>query len=367
MSYYGEKGGLSFRDNFCEEINIVEISEIAELGELLGSVFKSIAIGTDEFSRISEIHTLAGGMSRSGADVFIVNDVMPVFKYGIRSLECECGVYIAGEKKLRILFFDEYGIEMAEKGIVKIFSEKISENLSKNIQSDLSEKRGTVSQVSHIREVYINSLENMIKENFSHNAVISCGNRRLSEIWRNFFHTDKSDLIFQVSEDGGRVNCYSTDFGFVSYERLVLACSAMRWQNGKKVILPKNFHYAGENLAEKMKADFEYLNERNHREAFEEKFISDALCLCIELMNTGRSIPDIMKNLPEFYTAKREIVTDFSMRDSEKTLFSPEGRINLSKTGKNRITLTVQSMSMETASELCGKWERLILEKNKKC
>lgn len=357
MSYYGEKGGLSFRDNFCEEINIVEISEIAELGEFIGSVFRSVVIGTDDFSRISEIHTLAGGMSRSGADVFILNDVMPVFRYGIKSLECECGVYIAVGKKLRILFFDKYGIEMTENSIVKIFSEKISENLSENISG-----RGTVSQVSHIREIYINSIENMTGKDFNNNAVISCGNRRLSEIWRNFFRTEKSDLIFQVSEDGGRVNCYSTDFGFVSYERLILACSVMMWQEGKKVILPKNFHYAGESIAEKMKADFEYLNERNHREAYEEKFISDALCLCIELMNTGRSIPDIMKNLPEFYTAKREVVTDFFMRDSERTVLSPEGRINLTKTGKNRITLTVQSMSMETASELCGKWEKLILK-----
>jgi len=356
MSYYGEKGSFSFRDNFCEETANSGMGELAEFGEILGTLFKRIAVGSDGVSRNPELCVLAGGIAKN-CDVFIIAETMPVFRYGIKSAECECGIYLCGEGKLRMFFFDGWGINMPEDEVRKIYEHK---------NSGSSAKKGKISYLTHISELYMNSLNDILRKNFNRNAVISCGNRRLSDIWRNFFSSENGDVIFQVSEDGSRVNCYSTDFGFISYERLVLAYAAMLWEKGEKVILPSGFHYAGEELAKSMNAQYEYSDMLNHGRMFRQRFTFDCLFLCIGLMNCGKPISDMMCRLPKFYTAKRELITDFSMRDPEKTILVPEGRIKLSKSGINHITLTVQSMNMETSAELCGRWERLILERNKK-
>lgn len=357
MSYYGEKGKFSFRENFCEETALIKMGELADFGEFLGTLFRRAAIGTDNPSKLSELYVLAGGMSKSGSDVFIINETMPVFRFGIKSAECECGIYLSGEGKLRILFFDRFGINMPEGTIKKIYEQRIDGEIKKN---------GKISRISHMSELYINSLKDILTQKFNNNAVISCGSQRLSEIWRNFFSSETGGVIFQVSEDGSRVNCYSTDFGFISYERLLLAYAAMIWEKGGKVILPEGFHYAAEELAKDMNVEYEYQSIENHEEVYRQRFTFDALFMCIGLMNCGKPISDMMMRLPKFYTAKRELTTDFSMRDPERTILTADGRVKLSKSGKNRITLTVQSMSMETSAELCGKWERLILERNKK-
>lgn len=355
MSYYGEKGKFSFRDNFCEETDTLEIGELAELGKFLGNLFGRVAVGTD--LRIPELYVIAGGIAKSGSDVFIVNDVMQVFRYGIKLAECECGIYLCGKEKLRLIFFDGFGINMPENTMRKIYSHKSAENFRKS---------GKITYLNHISEFYINSVKDTITENFSGNAVVSCGNRKISDIWRNFFSSETGDIIFQVSEDGSRVNCYSTDFGFIPYERLILAYSLVLWENGEKVILPEDFHYAGEEFAKNIHARYAYRNVSNHSEVYKQKFTFDSLFLCTGLMNSGQSICDIVRKTPVFYTAKREINADFSMREPERTILTADGKIKLSKSGKNRITLTVQSMNMEVSAELCGKWERLILEKNGK-
>lgn len=357
MSYYGEKGKFSFRDNFCEETEKAGIGELADFGELLGKIFRRIAVGTERESLRAELYTLAGGIARGGCDVFMMNDTVPVFRYGIRSAECDCGVYLCGDEKLRMIFFDSFGINMPSVIMEKIYSASPEDNRSES---------GRISVLSHIRELYINSLRDIVSDKFKGNAVISCGNRRISDMWRIFFSSDKGDVIFQVSEDGSRVNCYGTDFGFIAYERLVLAYALSLWEKGECVVLPEGFHYAGEELAKKINARCIYQNVSNHAEIFKQRFTFDSLFLCIGLLNCGKSISDMVKKLPEFYTARREIATDFSMRSPERTIRTPEGKIKLSRSGKNRLTLIVQTMNMETSAELCGKWERLILERNEK-
>jgi len=357
MSYYGEKGNFSFRDNFCEESENIGIGELADFGKLLGSIFRRIAVGTDKTSKMPELYALAGGMADGGSDIFLINDTMPVFRYGIKSAECDCGVYLCGSEKLRMIFFDSFGINMSESVMQKIYNANPDNKNTGN---------GKISVLNHMSELYINSLKDIVSDEFSGNAVISCANRKISDIWRIFFSSETGDVIFQVSEDGSRVNCYSTDFGFIAYERLILAYAVTLWEKGETVILPDGFHYAGEELAKDMNARYEYQKMSNHADVYRQRFTFDSLFLCIELLNSGKSISDMMRKLPKFYTAKREIVTDFFMRSPERTISTSEGKIKLSKSGKNRLTLTVQSMNMETSAELCGKWERLILEKNRK-
>lgn len=357
MSYYGEKGRFSFRDNFCEETDMILMNELADFGELVGSLFKRIAIGTDSDLKMPEISVFSGGAAKGGADIFIIKEPLPVFKYGISLSECECGIYLCGEEKLKIFFFDKYGINMSENIMSKIY------NYNRDTEKIFCNS-GRIINLDYINQLYINSLRDIINDKFNGDAVISCGNRKLSDIWRTFFSSEKGDVIFQLSEDGSRVNCYSTNAGFISYERLILAYALMMWENGKKVILPKGFHYAAEEIAEDINAVFEYSDESNQSEIYRQRFTLDSLYLCISLMNSGKSISEIIKKIPKFYTARRELVTDFSFHDEERTIFVPEARIKLSRSGKNRLTLTVQSMNMETSAELCGKWERLILERN---
>ena len=53
--------------------------------------------------KASDLVSIFFTVTKSGSDVFAVNDVMPVFRYGIKLSECECGIYLCGKEKLFLI------------------------------------------------------------------------------------------------------------------------------------------------------------------------------------------------------------------------------------------------------------------------
>jgi hypothetical protein len=67
-------------------------------------------------------------------------------------------------------------------------------------------------------------------------------------------------------------------------------------------------------------------------------------------MSQEKAFISVCNEVPGFYTAKREIITE---NCNEKDFFGTSGKISITHSGKNRITVAAQAYKAETASELC--------------
>lgn len=66
---------------------------------------------------------------------------------------------------------------------------------------------------------------------------------------------------------------------------------------------------------------------------------------------------DTVKKLPQFASVRREVTLDNAEKIPVKKAYSENGgKILISRSGKNRITLVAQAYNSETASELCHSW-----------
>lgn len=356
MSYLGENSYLSFRDNFCEPLPGISMdSSIASASaRKAASFFKRFAVGCSSERLKHFLYSFCAGIAECGKDVFICeNTDLPSFKFGFPLTASDCGIFLSGSDALRISFFDGNGFPLNSKAMSEIM------NSPENITDA---QCGKITHISSFRNIYINNIRDILGERtFPLCAGISCGNREIRILWQEFFNDADDTLIFQVSDDGQRVNAYSTELGFISYDRLVLAYCIMLWKKGQTVWLPENFHFAADNMAESNSYRFKKFSIENTvpEEAAEQRFLNDPLFLCTTLVSNRDSFLKSVAETPKFTSAKRDLCVNLnSGMPYDKAIIEPNGKVFISKSGKNRISLVAQAYDSETAAELCSEWDR---------
>lgn len=356
MSYLGENNYFSFRDNFCEPLASSTINSvgITAFGRVLASIYGRFAVCCSESRHLPLMFALTSGISECGADVFISDCTdLPSFKHIISLSGCNAGIYISGNKTIKISFFQENGFPLGNREMTEIMN-----------KSEYHEKidYGNINKISSAKSIYINSIKDKFSSaSFPINAGVSCGNRNIRDLWREFFSDDSDTLIFQISDDGQNVNAYSAEFGFISCDRLKLAYSIMLWEMGQAVYLPENFHYAASEAAAKQGYSLKKFNPDVEipDEVIQQRFLNDMLFMCTALTENLEDFYSLLRRVPEFTTAKREIPSDLNCNSLlNKTIIEPNGKVILSGSGKNRISLLVQAHDAETASEICSVWEK---------
>lgn len=360
MSYLGENTCFSFRDNFCEPLPEISVTSavIADFGRTAASIFNRFAIGCENESQRHLLYSLSAGCAECGKDVFICeNTDLPSFKFGIPFTSSDCGIFLSGNDTVRLSFFGSDGYPLNQSLIEKIINSEIAE---------ASPKCGKITPVSSFSNIYINSIKDRIRNSdIPLNAGISCGNRIIRSLWQEFFNDADDNLILQISDDGQRVNAYSTDLGFISYDRLLLAYAVTLWKNGQTVWLPEHFHYAADNAAQSYGFNLQKYKSENDvpSEAAEQRFCNDALFLCTQLLSDRDEFFSVLNELPQFTSAKRDINIDITADiPYDKEILESNGKIYISKSGKNRISLIAQSYQNETAAELCNLWNDKLIK-----
>ncbi|MCM1132624.1 MAG: hypothetical protein NC340_04040 [Ruminococcus flavefaciens] len=345
MSYIGENKYFSFRDGFCESTVPVSSREATELGRTIAPFFTRFSAGASAFERLPLLYALCCGISECGKDVYVCeNTDMPSFRFSSPLLSSDCGIFISGNHEIRLSFFDKSGFAMPEAILGQIMRAEPSEP---------SEHSGKIRSVTSFRSIYINNIADSLGKNREKiPAGISCGNRNVRSLWLEFFTGESDELVFQISDDGQRVNAYSSAVGFVSYEKLMLAYCLDVTENGGVVWIPDNLHYMADGISPKIKR---FGTETGLPEnAVNTRFLRDSLYMCVHI---AEKLDGIVQKLPEIASAKREIALDSAEKfTAGQTVSDGKGRVIITRSGRNRISLLAQTLSAETASELCAVW-----------
>ena len=364
MSYLGENRHFSFRDGCCESLSgtVSNSSDAAEFGRTIAGHFKRFAAGCENFNHTHILYAISSGIAECGKDVFMYeNTELPSFKFGYPLLSADCGIYISGNGSIRISLFDESRFPLCDRTLTAIMDDSAGEP---------AEKFGKISSVSSFRNLYVNNIADALELHGERiGAGISCGNPNVRSLWQNFFTGEDDNLVFQISDDGERVNAYSTEAGFISHEKLALAYAVKIAQSGRTAFLPDDFHYAADYLNNDSNKLIERFSAENKipQEVIEQRFLFDPLFMCAHLAKNKKLFLHLIKELPQLASAKREVAFSFTDTDilTDRQITENGGRIKLTRSGKNRVTLTAQSFSSETAAELCAVWSEKLRRINK--
>lgn len=354
MSYIGDFDNFSFRDNFCEFTGSDNASSaFALMGRKTAGIFHSIAVACSDTDSEYLLFAFSAGASEGGADIFICNNTpLPALKYASSVTGFECSAFITGGKNPKISFFYGNGFPVPDLKMNAVM------NCTPHAESH---SLGKISSATGFSDIYTAFLLRSCKlaEPLPLKAGISCGNRHIRSLWLQFFNDCDDTLIFQISDDGQKVNAYCTELGFVSYDRLVLAYAVMLWKKGQTVWLPECFHFSAEETARKNGYLLKKYNplEEIPVEASSQRFLADALYLCLSLAPTKDSFISALKDIPAFTSARRELPASLGENAPyNKSIVEKGGRIIISQSGNNRISLIAQAYDTETASELCAQW-----------
>lgn len=361
MGYCGENKYFSFRDGYCESLPDAPItsSVVSELGRILSRFFKRFSVGCDSFRYNHILYAICCGISEGGKDAYVCeNTDIPSFLFGFPLISADCGIYISGNgNNVKLSFFSESRFPLSSRSMTEIMNSDTPPPAKRN---------GKITSVSSFREIYINNINCSLKNTFlSIPAAISCGSRSVRSLWHEFFSGNDDELVFQISDDGRKVNAYSSELGFISNEKLVLTFAYTLASSGETVYLPEDFHY-GANLISDNGNIIRYDPEKNiPDEAAKQRFLWDPLYMCTHLTENRQFFSENIRSLPSLSSVKREVIIAFAENIPEKRYIEEKnGRILISRSGKSRATLTVQTFTAETASELCGYWTDRIRKGN---
>jgi len=353
MAYCGENKYFSFRDGCCESLPdaLLTSASASEFGRVLSSFFGRFSVGCDGFGHNHILYAICCGISEGGKDAYVCeNTDLPSFLFGFPLISADCGVYVSGNgKNVKISLFDKKRFP---------FSSKIMNQIMNSELPKPAKHSGKLISAGSFREIYINNIADSLKNTVSAiPAGISCGSRSVRSLWYEFFTGCSDDLVFQISDDGRKVNAYSSDVGFISYEKLLLTFAHTLAEKGEKVYLPEDFHYG----ADLISADSGIMrfdpDEAIPDEASVQRFLWDSLYMCTHLASDRQSFFKNIKKSPSLASVRREVVVSESQSVPEKrSVTEKNGRILVSRSGKGRVTLTVQAFESEIASELCGIW-----------
>lgn len=363
MSYLGENGLFSFRDGYCEVLpdTKLDTASAADFGRKASVHFKRFAVGCGKEKLRHIVYSLCAGISECGKDVFLCeNTEIPPFKYGFPLTGADCGIFVAEN---RIFFFGKSGFP--------INSQKLAAVMAQQKTADCKES-GRIIHVSSFERIYLNSItDDPDKSWFPLYAGISCGNRGIRMLWNEIFSDQDDTLIFQISDDGQRVSAYSTEHGFISFDRLILAYSIMNLKAGQDMLwLPDKFHFAAERTVSEHGLVLKRFDADKDipEDASKQRFLTDCLYMCTGLASDREKFFSILNNIPKFTSARRDIAQPENCSvPLDKPLLEPEGRVFITRSGKNRLLLVAQAYDTETAAELCAQWNEKLRKLSSCC
>lgn len=349
MGYIGENRQFSFRDGCCETLPgaVLGTAGASELGRVCAGQFRRFCVGCAGFSHTRLLYAVCCGIAEAGRDVFVCeNTDMPSFRFGLGLLGADCGIYVSGG--VRLSFFEGNGFPAGRERMSAIMN---------GDPAQICERSGKIAAATSFREIYVNNVADRAGAGSEPvKAGVSCGSRSVRALWSEFF-SGGEDIVFQVSDDGSRVNAYSVMHGFISHERLIMAYSRLLQTRGETVYLPDDMHYAADG-GQCVRFD---MNGEIPRGAVEQRFLIDPLFMCVELTSDMKRFDAVLRSLPAAATVRREVtVGDFSKLTLGEDIPAQGGRVRISRSGKNRVTLAAQAFSSETAAELCAEWTEKI-------
>ncbi len=347
MGYIGENGYFRFQDSFCEEFSGGSIGSegMTSLGRTLSGIFGRISVSCSSYGRLHSLYALCSGIAECGSEVYMCenSDVLS-FRFGIPLLSADCGVFICNSPSLKIMFFDRHGVPLADSVLKKIFLSSPAKPVR---------KAGKINCCTSFRDIYINNIaDSLTGSGLSLQAGISCGDRSLRLLWLEFFSGEDDSLMLQIPDSCDRVNACSLKYGFIPYEKLVWTYIKMNRDRLEKVYLPDSFHFA----LKSPKIRRYSVSEGVPEGVVPERFLNDPLYMAVHLFSDRLNFERTVESIPTPVSVSREVAIDHFAENENRVINRRDSRVIIDRSGKNRVSVTVQAYSSETASELCDIW-----------
>lgn len=334
-----------------------------------------IIIGRSGEERGTELGVISGILSGGKNVISLGRCLETELFFASRLAKCDLCIYIKDEPLIKL--------DLRERGGLPISSDRerlISAALSERKTPEAKINEGTLADGVGFREIYRQHIEGLIPENCPYSIKISSSSPICEQILLN--RKGEKELVVQLSPDGTKAAIYSDKSGFVTYEKLIFICCNHLFSMGRDVALPFDFTFAAEEFARAkgrhiyryyMSGDGE-ADKIARKLAKEQNFTLDGFFLAAKvigiLCERNITLKQAVSELPEFYTAKRFINADGhrirsvmnhweGRRTPDGTAFSDsQNRVIVKPSASGRgIWLSVESRSMEAASELCGEIE----------
>lgn len=357
-------------------------SEAVYSGIAAAGVAERIIIGRSTAGRAIEMGIVSGILA-SGKNVISLGRCLETeLFFASRLAKCDLCIYIKDEPLMKL--------DLRELGGLPLLSGR-----EKNIETALFQRsfpeekihEGVLTDGGGFREIYRQHIEGAIPKECPYSIKISSSSPVCEQILLNRRGT--TDLVVQLSPDGMKAALYSEKSGFVPYEKLIFIYCNYLFSRGYDVALPFDFNFTAEEYAKtKGRHVYRYYNsgdsvmDRTARKlAKEQNFTLDGLYLTAKIIGIlcerNITLKQAVSELPEFYTAKRFVnADDYKVRNimnysegrntPDGTVFSDnKSRVIIKPSVSGRgIWLSVESHSMEAATELCGEIEEKIKRSN---
>ena len=223
-----------------------------------------------------------------------------------------------------------------------------------------------------------------------YNIKLNCNNAQILKNIQPVFESVSSKngevLIIMLTEGGSKAEFYTESNKKISYEQLILLAAAETMQNGNDVALPNDFASCADFLATSYgKKVYRYFlcpndscDSHARTLALKQPFLYDGAVLALNVLkylSSGKtSIENAVKAIPQFASERREVKIDCPpQRIISKLCESGCGKgegvlvegefgnvlVRSTKSGAS-LLLFAESLSSETASQLCDNTEDLI-------
>ena len=352
MSYAGENGAFSFRDGYCELLpGRSGYSEAQYLGRAMTAAFPEVrrfCACSGSFRSSGILHALCSGITEGGKDVYICEDTdLPSMRYSLPLLSADIGIYVTSEPGLKLRFYSISRLPLQTGELSRLSRTKPPENAG---------KPGKMLSCTTFKDIYICNIADTLRTRTALPAGISCGDRAVRSLWLELFSGEDDSLVYQVSGCGSRVNAYSSAYGVIPHEKLILAYSALCPE--KPVYLPESVHYAAEDII----PDIRRFPDDEPPDTVP-RYLTDPLFMCSQLTDRLPEFMEILRRMPALAAVRREVAVSGS-KALPGDIRCRDGRVLVTRSGRSRLTVTAQSHSIEAASELCGEWTDRLRKKN---
>ena len=356
--------------------------QLVRLGAALAEASPRCMIGyeADSGRAKSDAMLLAGAAASAGGTVILVPDCAPA-ELGAASRAGGCGLVLyAGADRLR----------MYAGGLLPITRQQADALQSAAGKSPVwrgKQETGSISDGKALCLLYPAQILSRLPAEFHLKPECGSASARIRTLSAQIFRGGKGEeLTVQLSADGRRVSLYADSIGWLFWEQLLLMRARQALLHGEDAALPYWVPHTAELMAEKAgRRILRYASRSDGSDqearalALRQGFTLDGLALAADILRIqAEEEPDLKRwadALPPCRTVRRILYTDAPADAAArcgtvmKTVHTPEGLrvadrrgsalLRPSVTGRT-VTMLVEAISMEAASELAGDLAALI-------
>jgi mannose-1-phosphate guanylyltransferase/phosphomannomutase len=358
------------------------------LGAALACVSARIAVSCEDnnASKAMKLAVMSGG-SAAGGEVFDAGTVgLPQLICAAQALDCgvtarvKCGIFA----QIEVLSDSGLPLTRLEE---RRFEAALNRGEYKNAERN---SFGSVRAVGGFMNIYCSMLSRFARFTSGYSVKLNCGSPEIVPVFDSICTKSGEMLVVTLTDGGTKAEFYTGNGGKVSYEQLTLLAVVSQMQNGFDVALPQDFAGCADFLAEscgkRIHRFFRCSNDSGDGYARElaakQPFLRDGAVLALNVLEylaqSNQSIESAVKALPQFASEWREvqincppqrIITMLCANRGNSAAGAGEGvllgdagrnvRVRSARRGKS-LFLLAESLSSETAAELCDSAEKLI-------